>query len=102
MSSRDSGSYTVSAARYAKGMFLVRTSGSNEGLKTRGDRLLGAIRARYTHRERGYVLSKSKLARFEELFRDGWDANFFSNDLIDPSGAAVPGKRRRGMHRGYS
>ena len=73
----------MSRARYAKGMMLIRTR-STTGMKSRADRLLSALNCRYTNRERGYICSPAKLAKFERLFNAGWDANFFSNELLPP------------------
>lgn len=75
--------YTVNPARYAKGMLLVRAA-SADGYKTRVARLLDALKCRWTNRERGYVVSPSKLRRLERLLADGWDANFFTNALTPP------------------
>lgn len=66
-------------------MILVRPQDSIDGIKGRASRLLGALKCRWTNRERGYVTSPSKLRRFEQLMRDGWDANFFSNELLPPT-----------------
>lgn len=78
--------YVVSNARYAKGQMAVRVTADGSGLKNRADRLLGALRVRYSNRERAHIIPPSKLRKFEKLYADGWDANFFSNDLIPPPG----------------
>jgi hypothetical protein len=69
--------YTVQPARYAKGQILVQTVPNGTGLKIREDRLLCALNCRYTHRERGYVCSPSKVRKFEHYLAEGWDATIF-------------------------
>lgn len=76
--------YDVQPARYSKGNNLIRPVPTGNGTKSRAERLLCALRCRYTNRERGYVATPSKTVRFEKLFADGWDANFFSNELQAP------------------
>jgi hypothetical protein len=75
MSTNDPG-YTVREARYARGMMLVGAP-SVTGFKSRAARLLGALRCRFTNRERGYIVSPAKLARFERLYFLGHDAGYF-------------------------
>lgn len=79
--------YTSCEARYAKDKILV-SAPCADGLKTRAARLLCALNCRYTNRERGFVCSPTKFARFERLFAEGWDANYFTRDLVPPIGAA--------------
>lgn len=78
--------YSVGDARYAKGQKAVRVESTDSGMKNRAERLLGALRVRHSGRERAYIIPPSKLRKFEKLYADGWDANFFSNDLIPPPG----------------
>lgn len=105
--------YTIGDARYAKGQKLVKTVPSGTGLKSRAERLIGdGLKGRYTNRERGYVVSPAKAARFEEMYTQGWDASPILRELIPPDGhaedvapakaprrvekdAAVPAPRRR-------
>lgn len=67
--------YQVSPARYAKNSFAVRPLDSKAGLMGRTSRILGSLRARWTHRERAYIVSPSKLRKFEALFSSGKDAH---------------------------
>lgn len=78
-------SYSVSKARYAKGMMLVRAP-STDGFKNREARLLTALNFRWTNRENGYVGSPTKVAKFMKLHAEGWDANYISLDLVPPKG----------------
>lgn len=78
--------YSVGDARYAKGQKAVRVESTDSGMKNRAERLLGALRVRHSGRERAYIIPPSKLRKFEKLYADGWDANFFSNELIPPPG----------------
>jgi hypothetical protein len=80
--------YTISDARYAKGQKLVVAPSDATGLKTRAMRLLGALKCRYTNRERGYVCSPAKALRFETLYQEGWDASYFSDELEPPKGTS--------------
>jgi hypothetical protein len=70
----DPTAYSVSPARYAKGMLLVRIT-SEGAYKTRAARLIGdGLKARWTNRCGGYVASPAKVAKFERLYAQGWDA----------------------------
>jgi hypothetical protein len=79
--------YTTQQARYAKGQHLVRPVNS-DGTKGRAERLLCALNCRWTNRERGFVVSPSKLKRFEQFFADGWDACFFTKQLQKPEASS--------------
>lgn len=80
--------YSIQPARYAKGMLAVRCP-SNTGYKTRAARLLGdGLKCRYSNRELSYIVPPTKLARFEVLFAEGWDACSFSGKLEAPRIAA--------------
>ncbi len=82
--------YTIGDARYAKGQKLVKTVPSGTGLKSRAERLIGdGLKGRYTNRERGYVVSPAKAARFEEMYTQGWDASPILRELIPPDGHAA-------------
>ena len=73
--------YSISPARYSKGNFIVRCP-SPDGYKTRAARLVGdGLNCRYTGRENGYVASASKVARFERLYTEGWDASVMTGEL---------------------
>lgn len=79
--------YTVTPARYAKGQMAVRLP-DGDGYKTRAERLLCALNFRYTNRCRAFIGSPSKVRRFEQLYADGWDASFVSQELEAPK--AIP------------
>ncbi len=66
--------YTTAPAKYAKGKVLVRPTRDGSGLKGRAHRLVGYLRGRWTNRERGYVLTASKVAKLARLWTDGYDA----------------------------
>lgn len=73
----------VKPARYAKGMMLVQAPGL-AGFKSRGSRLAEALKGKWTHREKGYVMSKAKAEKLKKLYDEGWDADFMSKELIPP------------------
>lgn len=80
--------YSVRPARYAKGMLIV-TCDPNGGYKSRAQRLIGdGLNARWTNREGGYTASPSKVARFERLYSEGWDACSFTGALEPPQNKA--------------
>lgn len=66
--------YTHGRARYAKGMVALRVHDSVGGFMGRAARLAQALKGRWSGREHAYILSPSKLRRFEELYAAGWDA----------------------------
>lgn len=58
--------FTVSRARYAKGMMLVRCP-SLDGFMTRPARILrDELNCRYTGREGGYIASPRKVERLRQ------------------------------------
>lgn len=68
-----------------KGMFIMRCE-STDGFKTRADRLIGdGLNCRWSRQAGGYVVSPSKLKKFEKLFSEGWDASAFTGELYPPS-----------------
>lgn len=88
--------YTVSSARYAKGMMLVRVNDSAAGFKGRASYLVKYVGGRWTNRERGYVLSPAKLRRLETLYSGGYDTDLFSERLmLDGKYVEDPTLRRR-------
>jgi hypothetical protein len=78
--------YYLRPARYAKGKIAISCTSSSDGFMTRACRLASCIaRRRYTNRENAYILSQAAAARFERLYRDGWDANTFTDALVEPT-----------------
>jgi len=75
--------YSVRPARYAKGKMVVSKIES-DGYKSRFGRLVEVLGGKWVHRDHGYQLSPTKLAKFEQLFADGWDGSFFGDRLIAP------------------
>lgn len=73
--------YTITPARYSKGNFIVQTH--NDGpWKGRAERLIcDGLNCRYVGRSKGFMASPSKVARFERLYAEGWDANSFTGEL---------------------
>lgn len=71
---------TISPARYAKGMQAVRCP-STDGYKTRAARLAEHLRARYSNRERAYIMSPTKAARLVALFDAGRDASSITGEI---------------------
>lgn len=77
--------YTISPARYAKGMMAVRCP-SPDGYKTRASRLIGdGLNSRHTGRENAYIVSPATAATFESMYRAGWDACIISGTLEPPT-----------------
>lgn len=73
--------YSISPARYAKGMVAISTA-SNNGYKSRACCLAAdGLGLRWSGRDRAYIASPSQAARFERLHRYGFDANFFSGEI---------------------
>lgn len=83
------GAFTIGQARYAKGQVLVRIPNTS-GFKTRAERLAGALRGRWSNRERGYVMSPTKAKRLEKLYQEGWDAGLLSGELEPPASMRDP------------
>jgi hypothetical protein len=84
--------YLVSEARYAKNQMLVRCPGDGSGFKDRAARLCCHLRGRWTNREHGYVMSRTKVAKLNRLFDDGWDATIAFSSIpskLEPAGAAA-------------
>lgn len=80
----DAPAYTITPARYAKGMKLVRCTPDGSGFKTRAMRLCDFMRGRWTNREGGYVMSPTKATRFERAYKAGWDIADFTKELVLP------------------
>jgi hypothetical protein len=79
--------YTITPARYAKGMMAVRCP-STDGWKTRAARLAGYFaRERYSGREHAYIMTRAAALRFEEHFRAGYDAGSIIRALHPPRAA---------------
>lgn len=81
--------YTIAPARYAgrwngKPQIAV-TCPSDTMFKSRAARIMGALNARYSGRERAYIVSPAKAAKFERLFAEGWDGNTFTGNLVAPA-----------------
>lgn len=74
--------YTVFPYRYRKGSVVVACP-SPDGFRTRASRLAGTF-GRYVNRAGGYVMSERQAKRFEELYREGWDACTVTRDRIAP------------------
>lgn len=80
--------YTIQPARYAKGMLAVRCT-SRTDMKSRAARLIGdGLRCRWSNRERAFIASPTKVAKFERLFAEGWDASYITGALEAPRAAA--------------
>lgn len=71
--------YTIKQARYSKAMMLVICP-SPDGFKTRAARLAESYARHYTHREGGYILSKSAAVKFEADYKVGFDANAITGE----------------------
>lgn len=66
---------------------MAITTFGTGGFKNRAARLASRLaRDRYSHRERAYIMSKTAAAKFEQLYAEGWDAEFFGDELVPPPG----------------
>jgi hypothetical protein len=79
--------YTISPARYAgrwngKPQMAIRCT-PTDGYKTRAMYLAEALKGRWSGRERAYIVSPTKAAKFERLYAEGWDAGLLGN-LVAP------------------
>lgn len=81
--------YTLTPARYAKGMIAVRPKPDGSGYKTRAGYLAARMaNGRHSGREGAYILTPTASERFVRLYAEGWDANAISGELIEPRAAA--------------
>ena len=79
--------FTITKARYAKGMIAVRTP-SLDGYKTRAGRLADSLSSgRWSGREKAYIMAAAKEAKFLRLFAEGWDASAITGKLTPPFAA---------------
>ena len=70
----------IKAARYAKNSTLCIPEDNIDGWKGHEARLLEALNARYTHRERGYSLTQTKELVLRAMLQEGWTGDrLFSN-----------------------
>ena len=76
------GGYTIKRPRKSIGYAIEAPS--TDGYKTRAARLLESLGGRYTGRDKAYILPYTKVARFRQLYAEGWDANVISRDLVPP------------------
>jgi hypothetical protein len=76
--------YTIGEARYARGQKIVHCVPDGSGWKTRAMRLLCALNFRYTNRERGYIGSPTKVAKFVALYVKGADATYSGEIEVSP------------------
>ena len=74
-------SYTQEPARYAKNCIAVRTL-DGSGYKTPAGYLADAVGARYSHRERAYIMRAPQFKRYAKLRDDKRQADIFGK-LID-------------------
>lgn len=76
--------YIITPYSYAKNSVVVKPTKDGSGLKARADYLVEAMKGRYVGRAKGYVLPKSKVAKFEKLYAEGWSGGLFG-DLRPPA-----------------
>jgi len=65
---------TFAPARYAKGKIAVRCPPNGTGWKTRAARIASAVSARYSNREKAYIMSPSAAAKVKALYEAERDA----------------------------
>ena len=73
--------YTQEPARYAKNCIAVKV-GSDGGYKIPAGYLADAVGARYSHRERAYIMRAPQFKRYAKLCDDKHQADIFGK-LID-------------------
>jgi hypothetical protein len=61
--------YTITPARYAKGMMALRCQSDGSGYKTQAMRLAEQVKGRWSNRCGAYILSPAKAREFERLMR---------------------------------
>jgi hypothetical protein len=83
----DSQPWQLGPAQYTKDHLAFRHSGA-DGWKSRGDRLAEHLGARYSNRERAYILPKEQGQELKRLLEGGYDANAVSGELVEPKGKA--------------
>lgn len=76
MSREAANAFTVTAARYAKGMMALVTHDGVDMFKGRAARLADYLNARYSNRERAYILSPAKVEKLRNLYAAGYDSGF--------------------------
>lgn len=76
--------WSSAPARYAKGNIALKAPGK-AGFKARGATLADALNARWSNRERAYILSESKFKKWQRLALHGYDGNFLG-ELTHPTG----------------
>jgi hypothetical protein len=76
----------VTPARYAKGKVAVRIPASDSGFKTRGAHLADALGAKWSNRERAYIMSPARAEKLVTMYDEGWDATTFNREFIPPQG----------------
>lgn len=79
----DDPAFTVAPARYAKNAVAVRVHERGDGLKGEIGCLCTHLAARYSGRERAYIMSPAKARRLIRLHAEGWTATIFGR-LIAP------------------
>lgn len=77
--------FSISPARYAKGMMAVCCKGDGSGYKDRAMCLAAYFaRDRYTGRENAYIMSPAAARKFVEHYKKGFDASCIERRLIQP------------------
>jgi len=76
----------ISPAKYAKNMLAVQPLDNSQGLKGTSSYLCGSLKARYSHREHAYIMSKAKVKKLIALLNAGWHGNLFGDRFVDPDG----------------
>lgn len=78
---------TFKDARYAKGKVLYIPPTREKGAwKGRQERLAEAkgISGKYTHREKGYIMSKTQAEKLKKYILEGYDAGSMTGELVKP------------------
>lgn len=85
--------YTITKARYAKGMIAVACPGiecSMGTIKSRAGNLASHLAGnRYSNREKAYIMTPTKVSRFLELYKAGYDACVMTKELLPPEADEV-------------
>lgn len=80
----------IAPARYAKNCLSIQVTDDHGGWKGRQSRLCCAAGCKYSHREKRYIASKSKVEVIKKMYDNGWDATYVTNEFETPSGEIIP------------
>lgn len=87
--------YSITKARYAKGMMAVQCPSTNEYKTSAGFLAEVLSGGRWTGRECAYIMSPAAARKFEALLAAGWRGQCIGKELIAPDGSTHPSRNVR-------